>query len=444
MRVSVFGMGYVGSVTAAVLAREGHQVMGIDTAPGKVETLARGESPVLEPGLPELIRQVHQTGRLTATTNAREGVEGAEVIFIAVGTPSAPNGAVDTTALERVATNIGAALATRGDYPVVVLRSTALPDVVEKVIVGALERGSGKRVGEHFGFAVNPEFLREGSAIQDFDNPEFTVLGTSEPRSSAVLQRLYAFLKAPVVVVDRPTAALVKYANNTFHALKVAFANEIASVADASGVNGREVMRLLCLDKRLNISPAYLRPGMPFGGSCLPKDVRAIGHHARRNDVDAPLIGAILESNRLQIQGCIDRILTHGRTRLGVFGMSFKAGTDDLRESPIVAIIEALLGKGLQIAIYDGRVSLARLVGANRAYVDEHLPHIASLLRGSLEEVLADSDVLVVGNGDAEFRRLPELKRPEQILIDLVGITQNAAPTEAPRRGNPAGARQVS
>jgi GDP-mannose 6-dehydrogenase len=428
MKVTVLGLGYVGCVTAAVLAREGHHVSGIDTNPSKVDMLATGQCPVIEPGLPELVRRGRLTGRLTATCDAGRALAEAEVIVICVGTPSAAHGGLDGSAVQRVATEIGTGIAPRSGYPVIVLRSTVLPDTVDDVLVPHLERASGKRLGEGFGVVVNPEFLREGSAIADFDEPQFTLIGTDEPRSAAVIEHLYSFLRAPVVVTSRRTANLVKYACNAFHALKVAFANEIGAVSSAAGVEARDVMQIFCLDRKLNLSGAYLRPGMPFGGSCLPKDLRAILHYGRRHDVALPLLDAVLESNRVQTEACIARILAHGRARVGICGMAFKAGTDDLRESPTVTIVETLLGKGFPVAIYDSRVSLAHLIGANREYVAHHLPHVASLIRPSLGEVIAGADILVIGNGDQEFRNIPQLMRPEQTLIDLVGI---AAPVAA-------------
>jgi GDP-mannose 6-dehydrogenase len=421
MRVAVFGMGYVGCVSAAVLAREGHDVVGVDTSRAKVEALQRGESPVLEPSLGDLVRRAHAGGRLTATSDGSAAARGAEVIFVCVGTPSAADGATDVTALQRVATDIGVGIGGRRDFPVVALRSTALPAVIDGVVVATLERVSGMRRGVDFGFVVNPELLREGSGVEDFDDPPFTVLGTSEDRSAAVMMRLYEFLASPVVVVDAATAALVKYACNAFHALKVAFANEMAAVARAADVDGGAVMRLLCMDEKLNLSAAYLRPGMPFGGSCLPKDVRALAQFGRSQEAPVSLLESILESNRRHVETCVQRILAHGRPRVGVLGMAFKAGTDDVRESPTVAIVEALLAHRLQVAIYDGRVSLAELIGANREYVERRLPQLATLVRPSIDAVLRESDVLVVANGDAEFAGLAARLRPDQILIDLVG-----------------------
>jgi GDP-mannose 6-dehydrogenase len=419
MKVVVFGMGYVGCVTAAVLAREGHHVTGVDPDTAKLTMLSQGQSPVLEPGLPELVRRGQLAGRLRATSDAGEALAQADVIIICVGTPSTSSGGLDSVHLERVCEEIGAGIGQRADFPVVLLRSTVLPYAIETVVVATLERASGKRVGKGFGLVVNPEFLREGSSIEDFDKPQFTLLGTEDQRSPAIAQRLYGFLKAPVIVTDRRSAALVKYACNAFHATKVAFANEIGALGEALGVDGREVMRILCLDTKLNVAPAYLRPGMPFGGSCLPKDIRAMLHYARRQDVGLPLLDGVLASNQRRTMESFERIMAHGRARIGIFGLAFKSGTDDLRESPTVAIVEALIGKGKHVAIYDRRVSLAHLLGANRTYVEQHLPHIASILRPTLEQVLEVSDLLVVTNGDDEFRRIPEMMRPDQELIDL-------------------------
>ncbi len=428
MNVTVFGMGYVGCVTAALLARERNQVTGIDKDPSKLAMLRRGESTVLEPGLPEIVRRVHLAGRLKAVDEAGRALGSADVVIVCVGTPSAPDGGVDTTALARVAQDIGKGIREHQGFPVVVVRSTVFPDIIENIVIPRLERASEKRLGEGFGLAINPEFLREGTAIADFEDPQFTLLGSDEQRSILVLRKLYEFLTAPVIETDRRTAAIVKYACNGFHALKVAFANEIATVSRAAGADAQEVMRIFCQDKKLNLSQAYLRPGMPFGGSCLPKDLRAAVQYGRRADLLLPVLNAVLHSNRVQTQACSDLILSQGRGRVGVFGMAFKAGTDDLRESPMVSIVETLLGKGLQVAIYDSRVSVAHLIGTNRAYVEQHVPHIKSLLRNSLEEVIEVSDILVIGNSDEEFRRIPGLMRSKQVLIDLVGV---AAPEAA-------------
>lgn len=428
MNITVFGMGYVGCVTATLFARERNHVIGVDKDPKKIEMLRRGETPVLETGLAELVRRAHLAGRLKATCDAENSLATSDVIIVCVGTPSAPDGGVDTTALARVSQDIGKGIREHKGYPVVVVRSTVFPDVVENVVIPRLERASGKKLGEGFGLVVNPEFLREGTAIADFEAPQYTLIGTDEPRSAEVMRSLYEFLDAPFIETDRRSASIVKYACNCYHGLKVAFANEIATVSRAAGADAQEVMRIFCEDTKLNCSKAYLRPGMPFGGSCLPKDLRATVQYGRRADLMLPVLNAALASNRLQTQACSNLILSHGRGRVGVFGMSFKAGTDDLRESPMVNIIETLLGKGIQVSIYDTRVQVAQLIGTNREYVESHIPHIQSLLRNSMEEVIAESDILVIGNGDAEYKQIPELMREQQVLIDLVGV---AAPEAA-------------
>jgi GDP-mannose 6-dehydrogenase len=428
MNITVFGMGYVGCVTAALFARERNHVVGVDKDPNKIEMLRRGETPVLETGLPELVRRVHLAGRLKATDDAGKSLVTSEVIIVCVGTPSAPDGGVDTTALARVSQDIGKGIREHKGYPVVVIRSTVFPDVIENVVIPRLERASERKLGEGFGLVINPEFLREGTAIADFEAPQYTLIGTDEAQSSQVMQELYAFLDAPFIQTDRRSASIVKYASNCYHGLKVAFANEVATVSRAAGADAQEVMRIFCEDEKLNCSKAYLRPGMPFGGSCLPKDLRAAAQYGRRADLMLPVLNAALTSNRLQTQACSNLILSHGRGRVGVFGMSFKAGTDDLRESPMVSIIETLLGKGLQVSIYDTRVQVAQLIGTNREYVESHIPHIRNLLRNSMEEVIAESDVLVIGNGDEEYRQIPGLMAKQQVLIDLVGVAAPEAP----------------
>ncbi len=422
MKIAVFGLGYVGSVTAAVFAREGNEVTGVDTDARKVELMSRGEPTILEQGLPELLEKVASSGRLSATTDARHALDGVDVVFVCVGTPSAANGSLDVSHLKAVAEEIGAGIAEHGGYPVVVLRSTVLPDVVEELVIPALESGSGKQAGKGFGLAVNPEFLREGTSLRDFDNPQYTLVGADDQRTVDALRALYGFVASPFLETDRRTASIVKYACNAFHAVKVSFANEIGALAGDLGADADAVMDIFCQDQHLNLSAAYLRPGMPFGGSCLPKDLRAATYNASRRDLGVPLLDAVLRSNAEHTKRCIDRILSHGRKRVGVFGLSFKAGTDDLRESPVVDIIETLLGKGVEVSIYDNRVSLAKLIGTNKEYIARHLPHVATLLKGDMQEVLDSSDVLVIANKDPEFLGIPSLMRSDQVLIDLAGL----------------------
>jgi len=425
MTVAVLGMGYVGCVTAAVLAREGNDVVGVDIDRRKIALLSRGEAPVLEQGLAELVRETRATGRLQVTSDLPAGLRGAEIIMICVGTPSAGNGSLDTANVERVARQIGAALDPHIDRPVIVLRSTILPGAVENVVVPALAAASTPGNGAGLALVVNPEFLREGQSLRDFYEPEFTLIGTDDAYAESVMRALYAFVSAPMVVTDRRTAALVKYASNAFHAVKVAFANEVAAVSAAAGADGAEVMRIFCLDRKLNLSKAYLRPGAPFGGSCLPKDLRALAYCARRHDLPATIFEAVIESNRLHTEGCIHRIRATRASRVGVLGLAFKAGTDDVRESPMVAIVEGLLAKGVHVAIYDRCISLAGLVGANREYLSKHLPHITSLLRPSLDEVVDGAEVLVVGNSDPEFRHICDRLRSERVVIDLAGLLES-------------------
>ena len=394
MNVSVFGLGYVGSVSAACFAEDGHQVIGVDVAPAKVASLNEGRSP--DRG--ERARRAHQdeyggNGRLRATTSTAEAVRDTDLSLICVGTPSRRNGSLDLTYLERVAEQIGEALTSKDSYHVVVVRSTVLPGTTHDAIIPALERTSGKKYGTGFGVSVNPEFLREGTAIHDFRNPPLTLVGHNYRSDAEPTQALYANVDAPLETTTIRTAEMMKYASNTWHALKVCFANEIGNVCKRAGVDSHEVMNIFCRDEKLNLSSYYMKPGFAFGGSCLPKDVRALQYRAKELDVETPVISSILTSNRLQIQRAIDEVLDTGRKRIGLLGFSFKAGTDDLRESPLVVLAEALLGKGLCLRIYDKNVSLARLVGANKEYIDTQIPHLSSLLTEDIDELLGKSDV---------------------------------------------------
>jgi GDP-mannose 6-dehydrogenase len=423
MKVSVFGLGYVGCVSAACLARDGHKVSGVDVNPQKVEMVASGKSPVLEAGLEELMSEVVEAGRLTATDDSQSAVAGSDVSMICVGTPSNGNGSLDLKYVQKVCAEIGRALASKDDYHVVVVRSTVLPGTVQEKLIPVLEEHSGKRAGEDFGVCMNPEFLREGKAIEDYYHPSQVVIGELDRRSGAAVEKLYEAVEAPVIRTAIPTAELVKYANNAFHALKIAFANEIGNLAGAHGIDGAEVMDIFAQDTRLNISPAYLKPGFAFGGSCLPKDLRALLYRAKELDMESPLLGSILQSNERQIQYGIERVEKTGRKRVGILGLSFKAGTDDVRESPSVPLVETLIGRGYQVVVYDENVEPDRLIGANRVFLERELPHIASIMRPSIQQVLEESDVVVIANGSRAFRDVPGLLGPEQVVIDLVGVT---------------------
>ena len=435
MNVSVFGLGYVGSVSAACFAEDGHTVIGVDVAPAKVASLNEGRSPIVEKGLDELIKTNTAAGRLRATTNTAEAIADTEVSLLCVGTPSRKNGSLDLTYLERVAEQIGDALAQKDAYHVVVVRSTVLPGTTHEVVIPALERTSGKTYGVGFGVTVNPEFLREGTAIHDFRNPPLTLVGHNYQSDATPTTALYARVNAPLETTTVRTAEMMKYASNTWHALKVTFANEIGNVCKRVGIDSHEVMSIFCKDEKLNLSSYYMKPGFAFGGSCLPKDVRALQYRAKEVDLEMPVIQSILSSNHLQIQHAIDEIVDTGRKRVGLLGFSFKAGTDDLRESPIVILAEALLGKGYSLCIYDRNVSIARLVGANKDYINQQIPHLSSLLTESLDEVLDTSEVIVVGNLAPEFGEALKKTRADQVILDLVRVTTPREDIAADYRG---------
>jgi GDP-mannose 6-dehydrogenase len=433
--VSIFGLGYVGSVSAASLAADGHEIVGVDVHPDKVASVNAGRSPVVEPGLDALLATAVADGRLRATTDAAEAVQSTEVSLVCVGTPSRKNGSLDLAHLERVSEQIGRELRDKADYHVVVVRSTVLPGTTHELVIPTLERESGKKYGAGFGVSVNPEFLREGTALRDFRKPPLTLVGHNHAADASGTIALYQAIDAPLVSTSIRVAEMLKYASNAWHALKVCFANEIGNVCKRVGLDGHEVMDIFCRDEKLNLSSYYLKPGFAFGGSCLPKDVRALQYRAKQVDVDLPVISHILESNTLQIRYAIDEVLDTGRKKIGLLGFSFKADTDDLRESPMVILAEALLGKGLSLAIYDRSVSLARLVGGNKAYIDEQIPHLSSLLCGSIDEVLDRSDVVVVGNPSPEFAGALARCRPDQIVIDLVRLPVRVSEVKAEYRG---------
>jgi GDP-mannose 6-dehydrogenase len=420
MNISVFGLGYVGSVTGAALADDGHAVLGVDVNPDKVATVNAGRSPIVEPGLAELIARNVAAGRLSATTDPAAAVASTELSLISVSTPSRKNGSLDLTYLTRVCEQIGEALREKADYHIVVVRSTVLPGTTHGTVIPTLERCSGKKYGEGFGVSVNPEFLREGVALHDVRNPPVTVVGHNHAADATGTIAMYQSVDAPLVSTSIRAAEMVKYASNTWHALKICFANEIGNLCKEVGVDSHDVMDIFCQDDKLNISKAYMKPGFAFGGSCLPKDVRALQYRAKELDLDLPLIEAVLPSNRRQIQHAIDRVVESGCRRIGMLGLSFKAGTDDLRESPLVILAEALLGKGYELRIFDSNITLGRLMGANRAYIEEQIPHIARLMSDSIDEVIAESDLLVLGNGSPDFAEALTRTRPDQVILDLV------------------------
>ena len=422
MNVSVFGLGYVGSVSAASFAADGHTVIGVDVNPDKVASLNEGRSPIVEKELDELIRNGAENGSLRATTSTDEAVHASELSLLCVGTPSRKNGSLDLTYLERVCEQIGTALKHKDAYHVVVVRSTVLPGTTHELVIPTLERASGKQYGTGFGVTVNPEFLREGTAIQDFRNPPLTLVGHNYRSDAAPTEALYANVDAPFVNTSIRTAEMIKYASNTWHALKVCFANEVGNLCKRLDIDSHEVMDIFCRDEKLNLSSYYMKPGFAFGGSCLPKDVRALQYRAKEVDLEMPVIQAILGSNQLQIQHALEQVMESGRKRIGLLGFSFKAGTDDLRESPIVILAEALLGKGYDLRIYDRNVSIARLVGANKEYINTQIPHLSSLLCESIDDVLDHAEVIVVGNAAPEFSDALKRTRADQVIVDLVRV----------------------
>ena len=429
MKLSVFGLGYVGCVSAACFSRVGHEVIGVDSNPLKVEVINAGRSPIVEPGVEDLIVAAVKAQRLRATTDVASAIAGSDLSLVCVGTPSNHNGSLDLRHIKRVCQEIGAALEVKRGYHIVAIRSTMLPGTVADTVIPALDVYSGKRAGRDFGVAINPEFLREGSSIYDFDNPPFTLIGADDEDAAAPLAKLYAHLSAPVLKVGIKDAEMVKYACNSFHALKVTFANEIGMICKSLGVDSYRVMEVFCRDTKLNLSPYYLKPGFAFGGSCLPKDLRALTHRAKEEDVSVPMLDSILVSNQRQIERAVEMVLRTGRKKVGVLGLSFKPNTDDLRESPMVTLVERLIGKGLKLAIYDREVELARLFGANMEFIENEIPHISSLMRKELGGVIDDSEVIVIGKRDEEFRSLAGASG--RYVIDLVRLIEREETKES-------------
>jgi len=417
-RVSVFGLGYVGCVSAACFAGEGNSVIGVDVSAAKVEQISKGLSTIVEEGIAELVAQVVKEGKLTATTDVSAAVKATDISLVCVGTPSRPNGSIDLSYVLRVAEQIGAAVKAKGSWHTIVIRSTVMPGTIDTHVIPAIERASGLQHGQHFAVCSNPEFLREGTSIKDFRDPPFTLIGVQKPEHAEPLLGLYRNVKADCHVVALRVAETIKYACNCFHGLKVGFANEIGNLCKVLGVDSHEVMRLFCEDKKLNISTAYLRPGFAFGGSCLPKDLRAIVHRGRVEDVPMPILEAALDSNRRQIERAFHMVMASGSRRIGLLGLAFKAGTDDLRESPNVSLVELLVGKGCQVSIHDRDVTSARIIGANREYVEREIPHLWSLMKPTPQEVIAACDVIVIGNTSKEYQELGNALEGK-LVVDL-------------------------
>ena len=397
MKISIIGLGYVGAVTAVCLARDGHDVIGVDLDPTKVNLLREGKAPIIEEGIGDVAAAAAESGRLKVTADIREGVADSDLIFVCVGTPSASNGSQDLTAVERVAEQLGEVLKDTTHFPVVVLRSTVYPGSTEAVVIPTIERAAGGRFGQKFGLCFQPEFLREGTSVKDFYHPPFTVVGTNCQRSEAKVRELFGDFPGEFVTTNFKAAELLKMTCNVFHALKISFANEVGRLGKSLDIDSREVMRLVCLDKSLNISPAYMRPGFAYGGSCLPKDLRAMLYLARAGDLELPVMAGVQETNDIHIRHAFDLIALAGSRKVGMLGLSFKPGTDDLRESPLVSLAELLVGKGYDLRIHDPAVNLARLIGSNKRFIDETIPHIEKLMADELDDIVGHADVLIVG-----------------------------------------------
>ena len=423
MKVSIFGLGYVGTVCAGCLAKEGHEIIGVDPVRAKVELINAGKSPIIEADIEEIIKEAVRTGRLRATDDSVQAIQDTELSFVCVGTPSQINGNLDLTHVRHVCEQVGRALKNKSARHTVVIRSTILPGTMRRMVIPVLEESSGKKAGTDFGVCNNPEFLREGSAVADFSFPAKTVIGEVDRASGDALAVLYAKLDAPLIRTDIETGEMVKYIDNSWHALKIGFANEIGNLCKSFSVDAHKAMEIFCQDKKLNISPAYLMPGFAFGGSCLPKDLRALAYSAKLHDLELPILNAILPSNELQVARGLQLIVGKGRKRVGILGFSFKAGTDDLRESPMIEIIERLTGKGYDLRIYDKNVQVAKLVGANRDFILNRIPHISRLMVDNIEAVLNHAETIVIGNKAKEFESVPQQLQKGQCLVDFVRIS---------------------
>lgn len=427
MRISIFGLGYVGAVCAGCLTARGHDVVGVDVSQVKIDLINDGKSPIVEPGLEELLASAVSKGKLSGTTDFAKAVRETNVSMLCVPTPSKKNGDLELNYIEAVCKSIGEVLKEKSERHTVVVRSTVLPGTVKNVVIPTLEQYSGKKAGVDFGVAVNPEFLRESTAIKDYDHPPMTVIGEFDKESGDVLQSLYEELDAPIIRKPVEVAEMIKYTCNVWHAAKVTFANEIGNIAKACGVDGREVMDVVCQDHVLNLSAYYMRPGFAFGGSCLPKDVRALTYRASSLDVKAPLLNSLMVSNEQQVQNAFNVISGYGKRKIALLGLSFKSGTDDLRESPLVELAERLIGKGFELSIYDKNVEHARILGANKEYIESKIPHVSSLLKSDFDAVVNGAEVLILGNGDKAFGEL--LKNPPagKQVFDLVGFLKKEA-----------------
>ena len=431
--ISIFGLGYVGSVTAACLAHKGYSVIGVDLSPAKVELLKSGRSPIVEPRMSELVTACHQDCRLQATTDSAAAVMNSEISFLCVGTPSLRSGKLDLGHISPVCEEIGRTLARKDSFHLVVLRSTVLPGTAVTIVIPTLEKASGKRLGKDFGVCVNPEFMREGTAVADFLDPAMTIIGAADSRHASLLRELYSWAPGRIFETSFTSAEMVKYVCNAWHALKVSFSNEVGALAKQLDVDAEAVMEIFAADTKLNISSSYLKPGFAFGGSCLPKDVRALNYRAKELDLKLPLFDAIIPSNQEHLERAVEMVLHSGKKKIAILGLSFKAATDDLRESPQVQLVKRLLGEGRQIYIWDDNVSLGRLIGSNRQYIEEVIPHIGSLLCNDLAQVVREAEVVVISTRGIKKEELQQHLRPDHIILDLVNLEKVRRPADKGR-----------
>ena len=421
MNISIFGLGYVGCVGMGCLASQGHKIIGVDVSDKKVELINQGVPTIVEKDIDKLIMDGHKKGMVSATKDFVKAVHSTDISFICVGTPSSDNGHLDLTYIMKTAEQIGEALKEKTGFHVVVIRSTVFPGTNEKV--GQLIADiSGKEIDKDYAIVSNPEFLREGTAVNDYLNPPLTVIGSSSEKAVDIMKQVYEWSSAPVEIVPIGVAEMIKYVNNSYHALKVVFANEIGSICKKLKIDSHEVMRIFCMDKQLNISPYYFRPGFAYGGSCLPKDLRGLQTLAHDLYLDTPVLNAISPSNSTLIERQTEAIEKFGKKKIGVLGLSFKAGTDDMRNSPIIHIIESLHGKGFEVKIFDKNVSLSRIIGKNKSVIEERLPHLSTMLIDNMEEVTDWADVLIIANKDSKFSEI--VTKPEQIIVDLVRVKE--------------------
>jgi len=427
--ISVFGLGYVGTVTAACLARQGNKVVGVDVNAAKISAFEAGSSPVVEPEVGDLIAEGRAQGRLSATSDSERAVQDSEISFLCVGTPSLKNGKLDLGHIGPVCAEIGSALRTKSGFHMIVLRSTVLPGTAETLVIPALEQSCGRRFGDGFGVCVNPEFMREGTAVKDFLEPAITIIGGGDARHRSILREVYRWAPGKVFETSFRSAEMVKYVCNAWHAVKVSFANEVGVLAHALDADTEEVMDIFLADTRLNISPAYLKPGFAFGGSCLPKDVRALNYRAKELDMDLPLFESILSSNHEHLERAVETVLETGKSKIAVLGLSFKAATDDLRESPHVQLVKRLLGEGRSVKIWDDSVSLGRLIGSNREYIEQVIPHIGSLLVPDMKRTVEDAELVIIATRAISREQLQSVLRANQTVVDLVNLETARRPS---------------